>query len=330
MNREKNMNLAGWLLAGCTGLAAMAANAAEQALTTQQYQDMARCENATRSIPPDLAVASCTKIIESKKWTGADLARAYTARGIAYGNKQDYDQAIADYTQAIEIDPKKALNYNDRCFAHDNKNELDLAIADCDQAISLDPKLWRAYLNRGVAYYHKQDYDRAIADYNQAIQIEAKYAGAFEKRGIAYDDKQDYGHAIADYKQAIELDPASAYPAIWLFVASTRSSKSAPSDNAQSDSPHADLEANAARLNHSGWPYPIVEMFLGNKTPEDILRAAANPNDRCEAQLYIGEWQLLQKDPVKATPFLEKASETCPKDFVEYSRAIAELKQIKH
>ncbi len=313
------MNLAGWLLVGCIGVAAAGADAAEQPPTTQEYQDMARCENAGKSIKPDLAVTSCTKVIDSKKWTGANLARAYTARGIAYDDKQDYDHAIADYAQAIQIDPKDARNYNNRCFAYNNKNELDLAIADCNQAISLDPKLSRAYINRGVAYYHEQDYDKAIADYNQAIQIDAKYAPAFEKRGIAYDDKQDYDHAIADYKQALELDSGSAYSAIWLFVASTRTGKSA----------HSDLEANAARVNHAEWPYPIIEMFLGKKTPEDILSAAANPNNRCEAQLYVGQWQLLQKDPGKAAPFLHKASETCPKDFVEYSRALAELKHIK-
>ncbi len=314
------MNLAGWLLVGFTGVAAITANAAEHAPTTQEYQDMSRCENATKSISQDLAIISCTKVIDSKKWTGANLARAFTARGIAYEDKRDFDHAIADYTQAIQSDPKEPRNYNDRCSAHDNKNELDLAIADCNQAISLDPKLSRAYINRGVAYYHKQDYDHAIADYNQAIQIDSKYAPAFEKRGIAYDDKQDYGHAIADYKQAIELDRRSAYPAIWLFVASTRSGKNA----------HADLEANAARIDHAEWPYPIIEMFLGNKNPEDILSAATNPNNRCEAQLYIGEWQLLQKDPGKAAPFLHKASETCPKDFVEYARAIAELKSMKN
>jgi lipoprotein NlpI len=320
MKREKDMNLAGWLLIGCIGVAAMDASAAEQTPTTQEYQDMSRCENAGKSITPDLAIASCTKVIDSKKWTGANLARAYVARGIAYEDKQDFDHAIANYTQAIEFDPKEPRNYNNRCFAHNNKNELDLAIADCNQAILLDPKFSRAYINRGVAYYHKQDYAHAIADYNQAIEIDSKYAPAFEKRGIAYDDNKDYDHAISDYKQAIELDRRSAYSAIWLFVASTRSGKSA----------HADLEANAARINHTEWPYPIIEMFLGNKTPEDILSAATNPNSRCEAQLYVGEWQLLQKDPGKAAPFLHKASETCPKDFVEYSRALAELKSMKN
>jgi lipoprotein NlpI len=313
------MNLAGWLLVGGMGIAALAADAAEQPPTTQQYQDMARCENAAKSITPDLAIASCTKVIDSKKWTGANLARAYTARGIAYDDKQDYDHAIAEYTQAIQIDPKEARNYNNRCFAHNNKNELDLAIADCSQAILLDPKLSRAYINRGAAYYHQADYDHAIADYNQAILIDSKYAPAFEKRGIAYDDKQDYDHAVADYKKAIELNPRSAYSAIWLYVASTRFGKNG----------RAELETNAARVNHSEWPYPIIEMFLGTKTPEDILSAATNPSSRCEAQLYIGEWQLLQKDPGKAAPFLHKASETCPKDFVEYSRALAELKLMK-
>jgi len=314
------MNLARWILVGCIGTAAAAASAAEQPLTTQQYQDMSRCENIGKSSPPDVAISGCTKVIESKKWSGANLARAYVARGIAYEDKQDYPHAIAEYSEAIKLDPKDARGYNNRCSAHDSQNELDLAIADCNQAIVLDPKLSRAYINRGVAYYHKLDYDRAIADYNQAIVLDGKYAPAFQKRGLAYDDKQDYVHAIADYNQALSLDPRDAYSVIWLYIAQARNGADA----------HKDLETNAARVSHAVWPFPVIDMFLGKKTPGELLTEAKTPSTQCEAQFYVGASELLNKEPVKAVPFLHKASETCPKDFVEYSRATAELKVIAH
>jgi tetratricopeptide (TPR) repeat protein len=34
--------------------------------------------------------------------------RAYNERGRAYFNKDDYDRAIADYTQALKINPNHA------------------------------------------------------------------------------------------------------------------------------------------------------------------------------------------------------------------------------
>ena len=57
----------------------------------------------------------------------------------------------------------------------DNKGELDKAIADFSKAIEIDPKSAIAYNNRGWAYEGKKDYDRAIADYSKAIEIDPKY-----------------------------------------------------------------------------------------------------------------------------------------------------------
>jgi len=37
-----------------------------------------------------------------------ECAHAYHNRGIAYGEKGDYEQAIADYTEAIRINPDLA------------------------------------------------------------------------------------------------------------------------------------------------------------------------------------------------------------------------------
>ena len=55
-----------------------------------------------------------------------------------------------------------------------DKGDYDRAIADYDEAIRLDPRYAVAYYNRGVAYCDKGDYDRAIADYNEAIRLDPK------------------------------------------------------------------------------------------------------------------------------------------------------------
>jgi Tfp pilus assembly protein PilF len=44
---------------------------------------------------------------------------------------------------------------------HLDTGDLDRAIADYDEAIELDPNYTEAYINRGVVYKNKGDLDRA-------------------------------------------------------------------------------------------------------------------------------------------------------------------------
>ena len=136
---------------------------------------------------------------------------AYLGRGIVYYYKKDYDRAITDYTQAIRLDPNYAVAYCNRGAAYDRKGDNDLAIADYTQSIRLDPNYAVAYYNRGQVYYDKKDNDRAIADYTHAIRIDPNYADAYYNRGTAYYYKKDYDLAIADYTQAIRIDPNYAF-----------------------------------------------------------------------------------------------------------------------
>ena len=71
---------------------------------------------------------------------------------VCYVRKGDNDKAIADFTEAIQLDPKNAKAYIDRGSAYINKGDNDKAIADCNEAIRLDPKNADAYISRGVAY----------------------------------------------------------------------------------------------------------------------------------------------------------------------------------
>ena len=49
----------------------------------------------------------------------------------------------------------------------------DKAIADYTEAICLDPACAKAYRNRTNAYVHRKDYDRAIADFTEALRLDA-------------------------------------------------------------------------------------------------------------------------------------------------------------
>jgi lipoprotein NlpI len=155
----------------------------------------------------DEQIRSCTALIQSDRETLQDRLTAYSNRAMAYNVKGDRDRAIADYSEAIRLDPKYARPYNGRGNAYRAKGDLDRAIADYDEAIRLDPKYAAAYNDRGGAYQAKGDLDRAIVYYNEAIRLDPKYANAYANRGDAYRAKGDLDGAIADSNVAIRLNP---------------------------------------------------------------------------------------------------------------------------
>ena len=65
-----------------------------------------------------------------------------------------------------------AKSYREQGIVAYRNGDLNGAIADFDQAIQLDPKDPEAYNCRGEAYRDKGDYDRAIADFDHALEIE--------------------------------------------------------------------------------------------------------------------------------------------------------------
>ena len=124
------------------------------------------------------------------------MAAAYHDRGHLYDSRKDHDRAIADFTKAIEINPKDTI----------------------------------AYCSRGNAYANKKDHDRAVVDYTKAIEIDPKYASASSNRGIAYRAKGELDQAIAsasaDLLRAIELGD-EAYPLLFRFLAQERAGETA-------------------------------------------------------------------------------------------------------
>ena len=120
----------------------------------------------------------------------------------------DYDKAIAEFTEAIRLDPTCAEAYNHRGLAFIVKGDLDQGIADLTEAIRLNPKDALAYWNRGITYYEKTgDCDAAISDYTEAIRLNPNLAVAYNHRAYTYLQKREFEKAIADYTEAIRINP---------------------------------------------------------------------------------------------------------------------------
>ena len=140
-------------------------------------------------------------------------AVAFYNRGYAYSTKRDRERAIADYDEALRLDPDYDHAYANRGLAYFAKGDFDRAIADYNRAIRDQFQLLRRFYNarRQRVPLPRGEFDRAIADYDEARSGSTPSSGfAYFNRGGAYRAKSDYENAIADYDAAIRLNPKDA------------------------------------------------------------------------------------------------------------------------
>ena len=118
--------------------------------------------------------------------------------------------AIALSTTSLNAQPPKASTseeYLDRGINLSEQDEFEAAIAAYTQAIKLDPNNALAYYNRGLAFYHLRDQTAALADFNQTIRLRPDVAIPYRKRGLVLLYLKNYEAAIADFSEAAKITP---------------------------------------------------------------------------------------------------------------------------
>jgi lipoprotein NlpI len=231
------------------------------------------CVNKGNAFSPDQQISGCTAAIQSGRWSGQDLAWAFNNRGLAYQDKHDYDRAIADYDEAIRLDPK------------------------------YDP----AFNNRGAAYLAKGGLDRAIADFNEAIRFDPRDSGQYLNRGLANLYSGSLPEALADLNQSSELDPKSAYAALWRDVVERRSNL--PSRLAQA-SMQIDMTKWPAAIIRLYLGQMTPEAVLA---AADDPYVNTKKRQVCDANFFIGELALQRGAKDEAVRLFRLAAAGCEK-----------------
>ena len=152
------------------------------------------------------------KYEKSEEYKDSLKSNEYYEKGKVHFQEGDTDQAIADYSEAILINPRYIVAYKERAEAYSKKGEIDQAIADYSEAIhyseavGMNPDYIAAvYIERAEAYNKKGNIDQAIADYSEAIRIVPDYTVAYKNRAEAYSKKGDTVQASSDFAQYQKL-----------------------------------------------------------------------------------------------------------------------------
>ena len=86
------------------------------------------------------------------------------------------------------------------------KGDLDGALADYNQAIKLNPHFAEVWFNRGSYWKMKGDLERAETDFTQAIELKPHLADAYAQRGLVRLLSGKESEAERDFARCLTLD----------------------------------------------------------------------------------------------------------------------------
>ncbi|MDA0654408.1 MAG: tetratricopeptide repeat protein [Proteobacteria bacterium] len=147
-----------------------------------------------------------------------DQAAVLSYRGDARRRMGRFDEAAADYAEAIEIGlPTEfaARVLNNRGIALFGLQRFEEAIRAYEGALALSPAFVEAMDNLGATWLRVGDARAALEAFNDAVRLDPENARARNNRGRAYLDLEFYDEALADFTAALDLGTPS--PATPLF-----------------------------------------------------------------------------------------------------------------
>jgi tetratricopeptide (TPR) repeat protein len=118
-----------------------------------------------------------------------------------------YNQAITDYTKAIELNPSNIGAFSNRGITKAKLENYYEAIDDFNKVIEIDSTYGNVYSNRGNAFAFTGQWKKAIDDYDKAIKLKPNFVDAIFNRGMAFANLNKNQEAIKDFSKVIELAP---------------------------------------------------------------------------------------------------------------------------
>lgn len=148
----------------------------------------------------------CQLVLDNNIVTGSELAAVELRLGQALRRNRQQDDAIRAFDRSIREFPT-AEAYNQRGIAHYDIKQFDQAIADYSEAIRLEPQNAEALNNRAWTKYISGRVSEALNDADAALNVTRDKAYVWDTRGHINEALGQLNAAISDYRKAIELDP---------------------------------------------------------------------------------------------------------------------------
>lgn len=149
-------------------------------------------------------------------------AKKLQAEAKAAYAKGQRTEALALATRAIAAEPQNPLGYFVRGQIREAIQEPAAAIADYDQALKLDPRLAEAWQRRGGEHFRLGHIKESIADFDQFIALVPKQAPYHWQRGISYYYAGRFEEGQKQFELHQTVNSNDVENAVWHFLCVAR------------------------------------------------------------------------------------------------------------
>lgn len=142
--------------------------------------------------------------------TDPKTADEFNARGEEHYNEERFEDALADFNQALKLDPKNGGFMSNRGWVFYQQDDPDTALLEFDEALSNDSTLVHAYWGRATVHNDAENWPDAIVNFTHAIRNatdKRELAQLYTDRGRATLSSGNVTKALRDFDRAIFKDP---------------------------------------------------------------------------------------------------------------------------
>ncbi len=135
----------------------------------------------------------------------AQNAKQYYKTGLTFVEARNYQDAIIQFSKAIEINPDYTEAYIERAKSYRAINENEKAVEDYERALIFEKKKDELYLEASAVNLLLKRYDRALEFVKEAIRINSKSEEAYRLQCQILTGKEDYSNALVAINKALAL-----------------------------------------------------------------------------------------------------------------------------
>lgn len=238
---------------------------------------------------PNLAISSFSKVISSNRLVGRELAERLIERGRLYSELFRFQDAVADFSRALKV----------------------------------EPNFVEAYVYRATAYARLEQYPNAYDDFTVALKLDPGNLSARLRRGLLYFLHGKYAEATTDFEQYLKYRPGDLYRVLWIYLSERYQKlnfttvrqhlrgvnmKQWPGALVQLYLGEVDIQdlIKALKPQLSGW----------------------SASSRCEAYYYLAQYHLLKGERKEAVAYFQQALKTKATKQLEYEFSIVYLRKL--